>query len=175
MNCRGPCNQLFQKKIFWMFLQLLRAIQKGEFHFPISNIDRSGNLPYRLPIHFFSNIWLRILTNYSFNKVQNFYYHQNLSLLIIWAIPTSPKTLYTCQGVYSKVNSQNSVLKIYATPTRFQTYYISDWHRVSLRVTSSADDLAWRVTCFDRLTQQQWKTKISIGHSAGSETFYMTS
>ena len=40
-----------------MFLQLLRAIQKGEFHFPISNINRSGNLPYRLPIHFFSNIW----------------------------------------------------------------------------------------------------------------------
>ena len=40
-----------------MFLQLLRAIQKGEFHFLISNINRSGNLPYRLPIHFFSNIW----------------------------------------------------------------------------------------------------------------------
>ena len=42
-----------------MFLQLLRAIQKGELHLLISNINRSGNLPYRLPIHFFSNIWIR--------------------------------------------------------------------------------------------------------------------
>ena len=33
-----------------MFLQLLRAIQKGEFHFPTSNINRFGNLPLRLPI-----------------------------------------------------------------------------------------------------------------------------
>ena len=38
-------HQLFPKK-FWMCLQLLRAVQKGKFHFSTSKINRSENLPY---------------------------------------------------------------------------------------------------------------------------------
>ena len=44
----------------------------------------------------------------------------------------------------------SSPLILNGLPSFLRTHYGTDWHKVSLRVTSSTDDLAWRVTCFDR-------------------------
>ena len=41
----------FSKNFFWMFVQILRAIQEGQCFFPTLNINRSRKLPYSFPLH----------------------------------------------------------------------------------------------------------------------------